>query len=376
VVGFQPPMSDQLSSPAPLGEMSLFHLYDLLVKRWKFVVGTSLMAGGLTLGITYLVPPTFTAVTTFIGPQQQQNGAAAVLSSLGALGGLTGLSSAVKSPIDQYVSLMQSATVTDKIIDRFKLIELYEVKLRADARRRLDANLRVNVGKKDNIISVEVDDHDPARAAEMANAFVEELRNFCKGLALTEAQQRRVFFEEQLQLTRDRLAAAQSKLQSTGVTASAIKAEPKSATEAYARLKAEADATEIRLATERQRLSESAPEIQALKASLSAYREQLRQVEASRDTGGGADYVGAYRLFKYQEAMFELFSKQFEAAKLDESKDFTVIQVVDKATPPERKSQPKRAMLALLATSVAALLLCAVVVVSEILRYERACRSA
>ncbi len=369
-------MSNQVNAAAPSGEMSLFQLADLLVKRWKLIAGGSLVAGALTLGATYLITPTFTAVTTFIAPQQQQNGAAAALASLGALGGLTGLSSAVKSPADQYVSLMQSASVTDKIIDRFKLIDLYEAQFRTDARKQLNNNLRINVGKKDNIISVEVDDHDPARAAEMANAFVEELRTFCKGLALTEAQQRRVFFEEQLQVTRDRLTAAQTKLQSTGFNENAIKAEPKSATEAYARLKAEADATEIRLSTERQRLADSAPEVQALRARLSALREQLRQLEASRGSESGPDYVGAYREFKYQEAMFELFSKQFEAAKLEESKDSTVIQVVDKATPPERKSRPKRAMLAVLATGVVALLLCAVVVIGEIRRFERAGRSA
>ena len=43
-----------------------------------------------------------------------------------------------------------------------------------------------------------------------------------------------------------------------------------------------------------------------------------------------------------------MFSKQYVLAKLDEAREGAVIQVVDKATPPERKSKPKKGMIAAL----------------------------
>ncbi|MGN7872171.1 GumC family protein [Roseateles sp. 22389] len=368
VVGLQPSSSTSGAgdSLSPAQTVSLLQLGSILWRRWRLIVGVSLAAGMMTLGATYLVKPTFTAVTTFLSPQQQGS-ANSALASFGGLVGLAGLTP-IKTPADQYVSLMRSNTVMDQIIDRFKLIELYDVPFRVDARRRLDGSVRMNVGKKDNLIAVEVDDTDPARAADIANAFVEALKEMSKGLALTEAQQRRVFFEEQLTETRQRLVQAQARLQASGFNAGAIKAEPRTAAESFARLKAEVDATEVRLAALRQSRSDTSPEVQALRVQLGALQSQLRSAEASGPQDTGTDYISAYRDFKYQETLQELFAKQFEAAKLDESRDATLFQVIDKATAPERKSKPKRAMLAVLGTVAAGFLMCVFVLIAGLRR--------
>ena len=65
------------------------------------------------------------------------------------------------------------------------------------------------------------------------------------------------------------------------------------------------------------------------------------------------DYITKYREFKYHEILFELFSKQFELAKVDEAREGAVIQVLDAAQPPERKSKPKKALIAIIATFAA-----------------------
>lgn len=319
------------------------------------IAALSIAVGAVAYGITYLIAPTFTARASIISPQQQQNSAAAALASLGALAGLAGGS--VKSPSDQYVSVMQSVTVGDRIIDRFKLMQVYESKFRADALKALGANVRISAGKKDNLISIEVDDTDPARAAQMANAYVEELRWVTNNLALTEAQQRRAFFEQQLRDTKNALRAAQLEVQKTGFTAGALKSEPKAAAEAYARTKAEIAAAEVRLGALRKSMTDSAPEVQQQVAALAGMRGQLAQFERPLEASGNQDYVSAYREFKYQEALFEIFAKQFELAKMDEARDGTLIQVLDKATPPERKSKPKRAVIAITTTLLAGLAL-------------------
>lgn len=335
-----------------------------MLQHWKLLVAGPLLAGIVALGITYLIKPTYTSRTVFLPPQQQQSAAASAIASLGALSGLAGAAAGIKSPADQYVALLQSTTVADRLIDEFKLMQVYDEEYRVEARKELAQNVRISLGKKDGLISVEVDDEEPKRAAEMANRHVDELRRLTSQLALTEAQQRRVFFESQLKKTRDDLTQAQQHLQASGFNPGALKAEPKAAAEGYARLKAEVTAAEVRLQTLRRNLSETTPEVQQAQTMLGALRAQLGKAEATTDLTGGPDYISKFREFKYQETLFELFARQYELARLDESREGALIQVVDVAKPAERKSRPKRAITAV-ATTLGALLLLAAFVVTR-----------
>jgi uncharacterized protein involved in exopolysaccharide biosynthesis len=282
---------------------------------------------------------------------------AATLASLGGLAGLAGAASAIKSPADQYVALMQSVSATDRLIDQFELMKVYESKYRFEARKELAQNTRVAIGKKDGLISIEVDDEDPKRAADMANAYVEELRRLTSTLAVSEAQQRRMFFEKELKDARDQLAQAQQALQASGFNIGALRAEPKAAAESYARLKADVTAAEVRTQVLRGTLADSAPELQRQIAQLSALRAQLARLEQAADANVGPDYVTKYREFKYREALFELFARQYELARVDESREGALIQIVDPAAPPEYKSKPKRLFIAVAATLLSLLLL-------------------
>ena len=335
-----------------------------LLRHWKLLVLAPLLAGAVALGITYLIKPTFTSRTVFLPPQQQQSAAASAIASLGALSGLAGAAAGIKSPADQYVALLQSTTVADRLIDEFKLMQVYELKYRFETRKELAENARVSLGKKDGLITVEVDDTDPQRAADIANRHVDELRRLTSQLALTESQQRRVFFEVQLKKTRDDLTQAQQQLQASGFNPGALKAEPKAAAEGYARLQAQVTAAEVRLQTLRGSLSETTPEVQQALTMLGALRGQLGKVEASTGSSDGPDYIGKFREFKYQETLFELFARQYELARVDESREGALIQVVDVAKPAERKSKPKRGITAV-ATTLATLLLLAVFVVTR-----------
>lgn len=354
--------------------LGLLDLALPLAENLRLLIAGPLLAGLVALGITFIIAPTYTARTTLLPPQQQQSSASSALASLGALSGLAGLGASIKSPAEQYVALMQSNTVTDRLIDQFKLMDVYEAKFREDARKHLATNVRISVGKKDGLLTIEVDDTSPQRAAEMANAHVEELRRISSGLALSEAQQRRVFFESQLKQTRDRLTSAQQALQASGFTEGALKAEPKSAAEGYARLRAEATAAEVRLQVLRRSLADSAPEVQQAQGTLSALRSQLAQAERSNEVGNsnGADYVSRYREFKYQETLFDLFARQYEAARVDEAREGALIQVVDPALQPEKRSKPKRALTAVATTLVTLLLLAGFVIVRHFWRRSAA----
>lgn len=335
--------------------ISLAELGAMLARRWRLVGAATLAAGLAGLGVAFLIPNWYMASTVILPPQQQQSSAASALAQLGALAGLAGGLTNVKSPADQYVALMQSTTVSDRIIDQFKLQAIYDKEYRQDTRKKLRENVRFGVGKKDGFITVEVDDREPARAAAIANAYVEQLRHMTNALAVSEAQQRRMFFEQQLAQTKERLAAAQAALEESGISQGALKVEPKTAAESYARLRAQATAAEVRLQTLRRMLAENTPEVMQQQAALNALREQVARAERQDDGRGGSDYINKYREFKYQEALFDIFVKQYELAKVDESREGALIQVVDAAQPPERKAGPKRAFIAVSAALLALL---------------------
>ena len=343
-------MNDAVPQEGVDDEISLLDLLQVVVDNLRLLLLGPLAVGVLALGVSFTVTPTFTAKTQFLPPQQQQSAAASMLASLGSLGGLAGAAAGIKNPADQYLAFMKSVSVQDALIERFQLVERYKAKMKTDARLALTGNTRIASGK-DGLISVEVDDKDPQFAADLANAHVEELHKLLGRLAVTEAQQRRLFFEKQLAQTKDNLVKAEQALKSTGVNSSALKSTPAAAVETVARLKAMISAQEVKLASMRGYLSESAPDFKLALNELAAYRAQLAKAEENEPASTSAtDYVARYRDFKYHETLFELFAKQYELARVDESREGAVIQVLDVAQPPERKSKPKKALIAIIAT--------------------------
>ena len=265
-------------------EINLLDLLIVLAKRKKMIISVTFAAALLAVGVSLQMPNIYTATTKILPPQQNQSSASAMLSQLGGLAGLAGSSMGIKNPNDLYIAMFKSRTLMEKVANRFGLQQIYKAKTLTATLSGLDGNSTFVAGK-DGIITVEVSDLDPKRAAAMANAFIEELGKLMQTNSLTEASQKRTFFDQQLRQSKDRLTDAELVLDKTPNTS--------------------------------------------------------------------LQYLDAVRNLKYQEAVWEILAKQFEMAKLDEAKDFPLIQVLDKATPPENKSKPKRSLIVILATLVA-----------------------
>jgi uncharacterized protein involved in exopolysaccharide biosynthesis len=260
--------------------------------------------------------------------------------------------------------MTKSRTVLDRMVDRFDLMKLYEKKYRQDARKRLLELFTVREDRKSGIISLTVEDRDPKRAADMANAFVEELKSLAGGLAISEAGQRRMFFEEQIRQTKESLARAEEEVkgfqQRTG--AFQVDAQAKAIIEGIANLRARIAVKEVEAKVLRSFATAQNPDLQRTEEEVRGLRVELEKVESGKGRGFdplmsservpaiGMEYLRKLRQLKYNETLYELLVKQFELAKLDEARDAVVIQVIDKAIPPERKSKPQRALIVLLAT--------------------------
>src|SRR5712691_5132953 len=349
-------------------EISLLDLLIVLAKHKRIVLGVPFVAGIAAAIVSLLLPNIYTGTTRILPPQQSASAASALLNQLGgALGGLGGLAGGalgVRNPNDLYVGMLRSRTVADNLIARFDLNKVYQQEFQSNTRKVLEGNATIAAGK-DGIIAIEVDDKDPKRAADLANAYVDELIKLTRVLAVTEASQRRLFFENQLLQAKDNLTAAEIVarlgLQKGGLAQ--VDAQGRSMIEVTARLRAQISAKEVQLGAMRTFAAEGNPELQRTQQELGALKRELSRTEGSSPLAGagrgdeasrsGLDNLGRLRDVKYYEFLYELLAKQYELAKIDEAKDATVIQVMDRAIEPDRKSKPRRTLIVLLSALLA-----------------------
>lgn len=376
---------NELSTVSPLDdEIDILELLIVLSKHKKLVLGLPLAAAVIAIAVSLLLPNIYTATARVLPPQQNQSAAAAVLGQLGALSGVAASSLGIKNPSDLYVGMLKSRSVADSIIEEFKLQELFEAKTLDRAREELADVTTITAGK-DGIISIEVSDKDPRRAAAMANAYVGQLEKTNERLAITEAAQRRLFFEKQLSQQKDVLSSAEVELKKTQERTGLIKLDEqgKAIIEAVAQIRAQIAAKEVQIGAMRPSTTERNPERIRAEAELSGLRQQLGKLEQNNvalesgtfvPTGkvpeAGLEFVRKLRDVKYHETLFELLAKQYELARLDESRDASLIQVLDRAVPPELKSKPRRGVIVLLSTLAVGVLALLLALLKE--AYERA----
>jgi uncharacterized protein involved in exopolysaccharide biosynthesis len=350
-------------------EIEAFSFLDfaIIVAKYKAVLLTAPVAGAIgVLLISLLLPDIYTAAARILPPQPSQSMASAVLTQLGALGGAASGALGIKSSNDLYAGMLKSRSVADAIIQRFKLRELYHADTLVQTRELLQRVTTVSVGR-DGIITVEVDDEEPKRAADMANAYVEELERLTERLAVTEAGQRRLFFERQLKQAKDALALAEVELKKTQEDTGLIKLDDqgRAIIEAVAELTAQIAAKEVQIEGMRSFATERNPQLVRAQQELAGLRVQLRKmgvnkvesegdvlVPTARVPEAGLQFIRKFRDMKYQETMFELLAKQYEIARLDEAKDAQVIQVLDYAVAPDKKSKPRHFLLAVIGAAI------------------------
>jgi len=353
-------MSELNQSPAVADvdedEISLIDLAIALGEEKKTLFAVPAITTTLALVVSLLMTPIFTAKTVMMPPQQQQSGAASALASLGGLAGLAGAAAGIKSPDEMYVAFMQSESMQNAVIKRLGLQERYEAKTLTDTRTALKGAVRITPDKKSGLITIEADDKDPAFAAQLANAHVEELRSLMGRLAVTDAQQRRVFYEQAIAKTQAELAEAEASFRAakeqSGMQVTAVIAE--TAVRAGAEMRGQIAAKEVQLAAMSNFATPQNPDVQRLAGELAALRAQLKKLEQG---SGGEEKsspmqqlaVKSYRDIKAREAMMGVLVAQYESARVDEAKEGPLIQQVDVAVAPERKSKPKRAVIVLVA---------------------------
>lgn len=375
-----------MNAPAPLNapvaddfddgpSVGLVDLLTWLGEGKKAIAAVTVAAAVVSLGVALLLPNVYTARTTLLpASSQQQSNSSAALAALGSLGGLAG-GLAAKTPDELYVNLLRSDSVQRALDARFDLRKRYDIPTYEVLRSTLPKHIRVTADKKSGVITVEVDDEDPKFAAELANAHSTEISKLLGRLAVSEAQQRRVFFEQQLKDTKENLINAEQALRDVQEKSGMVVLDKQAEALilAVAQLKTRIAEREIRLKVLRTAATPENPEVRLLVSELAALRTELGRMESSNGgaaekegnidipigklPSAGLEYVRATREVKFQETLLAGMLRQYEIAKMDEAKEAPALQQVDVAEPPDRKSKPKRAVIVLGATLAAFLVM-------------------
>ena len=361
-------------------EIDLMELIRALVRRWRFVFGITAATAVAAVIISLMLPVYYKAETKILPPQDKGGSLAAqMMGQAGGLIALAGGAAGVKSQGELFIGMLESRTILDHMVDRFDLMKLYNKKYRQDARRSLMGALEAREDRKSGILTLAVEDRDPKRAADMTNAFVEELKSLAGGLAISEAGQRRMFFEDQIRRTKESLTRAEEEFrdfqQRTGMFQ--VDAQARAIIEGIARLRAGIAAKEVEAKVLRSFATSQNPDLQRTEEEIRALRGELAKIESGKGKGFdplmsservpemGTEFLRRLRQLKYNETLYELLAKQYELARLEEARDAVVIQVIDRAVQPERKSRPKRAIIVILATMMGCLLSSVAVVVLD-----------
>lgn len=341
-------------------EVSLADVLVALGEQKYLVLRFAVIAAVLGIMLSFILPPLYEAKTVIMPPQQSKSNIAASLAGLGNLGGV-GDALGVKTPEEMYVGLLQSDSVADELINRFQLSNKFETKFVSTTRQTLAKKVKITSDKKTGFITVTVSDKSPQFAAELANGYFDGLTKLLDRLAVTDAQQRRVFFEHEVEKTLMKLSQAQiefvNEQRKSGVIS--LDEQVASTIQTTANLKARVAALEVQLQSMRTYATEENPEVQRVTAEIREMHNQLATLEQgnsgailgkNQDVSSALANIRSYREVKYEEALLDEFRKQLELAKADEAREGPLVQQIDLAMPPDRRASPRRSFVVAICT--------------------------
>lgn len=337
--------------------VDLTALVQALRRGKRTIFGATLAAFAIATVVAFLLPFRYTSVVSFIPPNLNNSSSMASivggqLSALGAGDVLGGM----RNPGDLYSGILRSRSIADELINRFDLMHVFGVKKVSQAEAILGSSTVVAADAKTLIVTVEVTARSPELAHDLASAYMDALRETNGRLALNQSSQRRLFFGQQLEKEKNDLEDAEVGLRKTEEQSGLIA--PSGQTESEIRTIADTQAQiamrEVELAALRDSATEQNPEVIRLRSEIGDLQGQLSRLQRGSSSASVGviptskvpelqlEYIRKEREVKYHEALFDMLSKQFEAARLDEARDAPVLQVLDAASYPDTKSAPKR----------------------------------
>lgn len=358
--------------PKTHDQISVLDLLIILAERKRMILLITVAFALLAVAVSLILPKRYTATVLLLPPQQGSSMGMALASELGNMGGIgslaggsSGLSALAGSALgmgntnDMYVSMLRSKTVEDAMVQQYGLMQEYHERYLSDTRKKFEHYSTVNGNGKDRLIHISVEDRDPRRAADLANGYVAQFRKLTEHLAITEAAQRSVFFAGQLKQANQKLEDAEEAFKETEQKTGFIElsSQARALIGAAATLRAQIVSLETQIQGMRTYAAGQNAQLVRAEQELDSLRGQLAQLTGSEQNLGGIivpkgqvpaasiEYMRKLRDVEYYQSIFNQLAGQLELARLDEAKEGALVQVVDPAVPPDKKSWPKRTLI-------------------------------
>src|SRR5271156_325907 len=273
-------------------EVSVLDLLIVLAQRKRLILLTTAAFAIFAVVISLILPQRYTATVTLLPPQQNSTMGSMLASQVGGMGGMAALAGAglgIKNPNDMFVALFKSRTVEDAMVQHFGLMQEYHIRYLSDARKVFESNVTVDGNGKDGLIHIFIEDPNPRRAADLANGYVDQFRSLSQHLAITEASQRRLFFEQRLEQAKNNLADAEEALKKTELSTGVIQldSQARALIEAASTLRAQIAAREVQIqGMQTYATGENSDVVQAQR-ELESMRAQLAKLGGSEGGPSG-----------------------------------------------------------------------------------------
>lgn len=353
--------------PADSDYVDIFELFLPILNNWTFIFKITIYGFLLSVLISLLLPRYYQSTAKILPPQTQSSVSQQLLSQFSGMSMLSGGGAAIKDTSALYSELLRCNGVLDYVIEKNRLKEIYGVDRLPVLRTRLRRNISISSDKKSGIMTIGYTDRVPQRSFEIMESFIEGLKKINNEIAITEASQRRLFYEEQLKGAKDALIRAEEEMKAFQQKTGSIKIdeEAKAAIEEASVLRAKISAKEVQLKVLQGYATKENPEYKSLEATIVSLKEQLSKFQSKMPSDDdslfstkkasiyGTEFIRKTREFKYTESLYEILLKQYEAARLDESKDSTVIQIVERPEIPTFKFSPRRGKIVVVWTLIA-----------------------
>lgn len=393
VAGTEPQLEPGFESPrmrdSASGETLITHLRLLWAAR-VLVSKVALLGLFVSVLMAFILPKRYQSTTEIMPPDMQSSGMG-MLASMARSTSVLGTSAldllGTTDSGSTFISILQSRTVQDGLIDRFDLMRVYGYRYRQDARKKLAERTSIGEDRKSRVISVTVTDRDPTRAAALARAYIDELNRLSAELNTSAAHRERVFIEDRLKSVKQDLDQASKEFSefSSKNTAIDIKEQGRAMVDAAATLQGQLIAAQAELQGLEQIYSSGNVRVRSVKARIEELKRQLDKLGGSdaslqpntASTSSelypsirklpllGVQYADLYQKTKIQETVYELLTQQYEMAKVQEARDIPSVKVLDEAEVPEKRSFPPRLLISLLGFLLAGSFACGWVIFKE-----------
>lgn len=349
----------------------------LLWNRRRLLIRATAWGMAAALALAFLLPRRYESTARLMPPESQSASGTAILAALSGssgLGAMAGNLLGLKGTGALFVGILGSRTIQDRLVDQFDLMEVYGASRREDARKELASRTSLSEDRKSGIVTITVEDRDPARAAALAGAYVRELDRLVVELTTSAAHRERMFLEDRLRAVKEDLDAAAkefSEFASKNTTLD-IREQGRAMVDAAASLQGQLIAAQTELEGLRQVYTDNNVRVRAVRARITELRRQIEKMGGDPRAAGagekslgspyptlrelpllGVTYADLYRRTKIQETVYELLTQQYELAKVQEAKEIPSVKVLDEPVVPEKKSFPPRLLILLAGTLLA-----------------------